>query len=149
MFTFHPDVIKNLPAWTKLSKDHVGEILEVDSTFIYPKFLAIMGAPITPDKASSAEVEVARLLMTRLLKRRLVKKHAGEDGKMRIRITTDKARTWKLTHCKGTGRPLNHPVHIYNQLNAGGKFDDLIKPAKAPSITSGKGKDKQHKCQNF
>lgn len=130
-FVYPSAVKKHLPEWVKIEKDRLGEKFAIDGDWMYPRFLKILGVILASDdlqyplkKFTFEDLELARLIMTNYLKREIVKKYGGPDAAMRIRITTDENRTWRLQKFPRIGF-MPDPNMTYRRLKNEGKLDDL------------------------
>lgn len=123
-FKYPAAIKKHLPKWVGIETDRIGEKFVVDGDWMYPTFLKILGVNVVISSLTFEALELARLIMTNYLKREIVKKYGGPDAAMRLRITTDEYKTWRLQKFPRTGFMLD-PNIIYKRLKAEGKLNDL------------------------
>lgn len=130
-FAYPKDVKSKLPAWAKIEKDSRGEIIELDSAVVFPKFLKLLGLSPKPEKITRAEYDVTRIIIIMFIRSKFLTTEKHPEQKMRLRILSREE--WRIK-----GKPAGHgdanPVKIYNKLDLAGKFDKLAPNAKKKVI---------------
>jgi hypothetical protein len=107
------DLVKmKLPSWASIEefkqwdseagKDLAGEKIVVSGEVIYPMFLKILGFP--EKDPTFEQVECARQVMTIFLKKDIVKRFAGDQETMMLRITTEPEKIWDARKYKKSGQ---------------------------------------------
>jgi len=111
----NPLVKQQLPSWagieefsqwdSEAGKELAGEKIVVSGEVIYPMFLKILGFP--EKDPTFEQVECARQVMTKFLKYDIVKRYAGDQETMLLRITTEPEKVWDARKYKVTGKAYN------------------------------------------
>ena len=118
------DLVKQkLPSWASVEefkqwdseagKELAGEKIVVKGEVIYPMFLEILGFPVKDP--SFEQVECARQVMTIFLKKDIVKRFAGDQETMLLRITTEPEKVWDARKYKSSGKAYD-PTTEYKRV---------------------------------